>query len=366
MDRIRDFFDIFKESLIMASDLKEISSEMNFDITIPEKKEHGDVSTNIAFKLSSYLKKPPLKIANEIINSINLRELNISRVQVVNPGFINFFLDDNYIKILGDMVLKNGIKIIDEDLDKKILLIVDNSNSSINNKYRIQSYGNILKNILEIKGFKIELSSKEKILTKQYEQYILITSEKNDNKLDSSLYNEIIKVRDMVLTQDGNEVDKLIDNSLNFSQISFWSITKPYKNKAYIPLDIAFLNNTTNPYFYVTYVLNRVTNMVDILEREGYNIDDIDKMGVCINIEESRELIFKIIEFEKVLNEAVHHKEPYKILDYLNSLCDLFYLYNDKLLLRQQSKQNIITNLYILKVLKRFFNEILELLNIKN
>ena len=62
-----------------------------------KKPDHGDFSSNIAMILAGKLKRPPQKIADEIIQ--NLLELNsdnfFSIVEKAGPGFINFKLNKN-------------------------------------------------------------------------------------------------------------------------------------------------------------------------------------------------------------------------------------------------------------------------------
>lgn len=67
----------------------------------------GDISTNAAMLLAKDLKLPPRKIAEEIISNIEYDPELISKVEIAGPGFINFFINDNYYK-------KNLINIFSE------------------------------------------------------------------------------------------------------------------------------------------------------------------------------------------------------------------------------------------------------------
>ena len=76
-------------------------SEVNFEISEPHVKDFGDFSTNICFLLAKKLKKSPYEIADHIVNTIlpassilmNKNGL-IESVSFVNPGFINFRIDN--------------------------------------------------------------------------------------------------------------------------------------------------------------------------------------------------------------------------------------------------------------------------------
>ena len=60
-------------------------------LDIPSNINFGDYSTPIALKLTKQLKKNPLQIAEEIVKNLPKNEL-IEKVEVLKPGFINFWL----------------------------------------------------------------------------------------------------------------------------------------------------------------------------------------------------------------------------------------------------------------------------------
>ncbi len=60
------------------------------EVTVPEKPEFGDLSSNIAFALKAQLKKSPREIAEQIAAQID--RAPFERIEVVGPGFLNFFL----------------------------------------------------------------------------------------------------------------------------------------------------------------------------------------------------------------------------------------------------------------------------------
>jgi arginyl-tRNA synthetase len=65
-------------------------------VEIPNDPSHGHYSTNVAMRLSSQLKKDPLKIAQEIVDAIE-QDPNISKTEVAKPGFINFYVSNKYL-----------------------------------------------------------------------------------------------------------------------------------------------------------------------------------------------------------------------------------------------------------------------------
>jgi arginyl-tRNA synthetase len=56
--------------------------------------EKGDFSTNIALKFSKLYKKKPSDLAKSIIDNFSSEEF--SKIEMAGPGFINFFLKDQF------------------------------------------------------------------------------------------------------------------------------------------------------------------------------------------------------------------------------------------------------------------------------
>src|SRR5690625_5105011 len=86
---------------IIKSNLAE--SEQIPDITLekPKEKEHGDFATNIAMQLTRIAEKSPRDIANDIVEQIDYKRASIEKVDIAGPGFINFFMKDDF---LGEIV----------------------------------------------------------------------------------------------------------------------------------------------------------------------------------------------------------------------------------------------------------------------
>lgn len=81
-----------------------ISAEI--EVAVPEKPEFGDLSSTVAFALKTQLKKAPRQIAEEI--AANLEKSPFAKVEVVGPGFINFFLKPETIQQALQELLKQG------------------------------------------------------------------------------------------------------------------------------------------------------------------------------------------------------------------------------------------------------------------
>ncbi|MFH1462684.1 MAG: arginine--tRNA ligase [bacterium] len=86
----------------------------------PEDKIHGDYATNVAMVVAKTAKKNPIEIAEEIKYKIQdtpkesklptgqAKYKILERVEVVKPGFINFFVSKEYLQKQVEEILKKG------------------------------------------------------------------------------------------------------------------------------------------------------------------------------------------------------------------------------------------------------------------
>ena len=76
-----------------------------FIIEIPANKANGDYSSNVAMAGARCFKKAPRMIAEGISNNIDLSGTLFERVEIAGPGFLNFFLSQQYYsEILKDVI----------------------------------------------------------------------------------------------------------------------------------------------------------------------------------------------------------------------------------------------------------------------
>jgi arginyl-tRNA synthetase len=79
------------------------------ELEIPKEKSHGDISTNIAMRLCRLASVNPMQFAQLIVDSLNSKisstplKDGIEKIEIKQPGFINFFLSRPY---LYDVMLK--------------------------------------------------------------------------------------------------------------------------------------------------------------------------------------------------------------------------------------------------------------------
>ncbi len=72
-------------------------NNIEISLEIPKEKSNGDYSANIAMKYARIARKAPKIIAEEIVSNFNKSNLFINKIEIANPGFINFYLDKSFL-----------------------------------------------------------------------------------------------------------------------------------------------------------------------------------------------------------------------------------------------------------------------------
>jgi arginyl-tRNA synthetase len=74
----------------------------------PKDKAHGDYSTNMAMQLTRIAKKAPRMIAEALIEHFDQGKASIEKMEIAGPGFINFYMNNQYLTDLIPNVLESG------------------------------------------------------------------------------------------------------------------------------------------------------------------------------------------------------------------------------------------------------------------
>ena len=78
-----------------------------FGVDVPANRDHGDYAVNAALVWSKVFRKPPRVIAETLTKNADFENTYIDRFEIAGPGFINFYLnDDYYADILLDVAKK--------------------------------------------------------------------------------------------------------------------------------------------------------------------------------------------------------------------------------------------------------------------
>jgi arginyl-tRNA synthetase len=140
------------------------SFKEEIELQIPKDRNLGDLSSNIALKLSPLLKKDPLDLADSIIKTLqsNLKkDLKNKIEQITNKdGFINFFFNNEYYWEQLKEILLKAEKFSKVNLGKNQRVLIEfvsaNPTGPLSIAHARQAIvGDVLANVLKELGFKV-------------------------------------------------------------------------------------------------------------------------------------------------------------------------------------------------------------------
>ncbi|MBI4687968.1 MAG: arginine--tRNA ligase [Nitrospirae bacterium] len=138
-----------------------LGPDVNVDIEIPKSEAHGDLATTIAMNLARPLKKPPRKIAEELVSEIKKYESPFEKIDIAGAGFINFTFKKEYLYKGLNRLLKEGYEFLKQDIGKgrkiQIEFVSANPTGPLHIGHgRGAAYGNALSNILKAAGYNVQ------------------------------------------------------------------------------------------------------------------------------------------------------------------------------------------------------------------
>jgi len=145
-----------KEKVLQFFDIPEIKIEH------PEEKTHGDYSTNVAMQIVKDIKTKPIEIAKLLNSKLKAKKSKFfEKIEVVNPGFINFFLSKGYLQVQISKILKEKEKYgqlkIGKNKKVQVEFISANPTGPLTvGNARGGPVGDVLGNILKKAGFIVE------------------------------------------------------------------------------------------------------------------------------------------------------------------------------------------------------------------
>ena len=273
--------------------------EINSYIEIPKDKVNGDFSLP-CFKLSKTLKKAPAQIADEIKNTINIDETNISKVENVK-GFLNFYISktkivENVIKKFNEQKEEYGKSNMGEGKN----VIVEFSSPNIAKPFHIGHLkttiiGNSLYKIYKYLGYNAISINHLGDYGTQFAK-LIVAYQKWGNEYDFS--NEPIEklaemyVRINQLCEEDEDTLELCRETFKKPEdkdpeaISIWNSFKEYSliefDKIYDLLGVHF-DSTKGEAFYADKI-NEVEELLDksgkLTESNGAKIVDLTDQGI--------------------------------------------------------------------------------------
>ncbi|MBH9966733.1 arginine--tRNA ligase [Bacillus sp. V3] len=126
----------------------------------PKDKSHGDYSTNMAMQLARVAKKAPRMIAEDIMKNFDQSKASIEKMDIAGPGFINFFMNNDYLTDLIPLILDQDHEYGQSDAGKgervNVEFVSANPTGDLHLGHaRGAAVGDSLCNVLEKAGYKV-------------------------------------------------------------------------------------------------------------------------------------------------------------------------------------------------------------------
>lgn len=145
---------------IIKKSLNQLDYKINeFLVETPNNKNNGDYSTNVALELAKILKNKPMLIAEKIVESIEKEDI-IKDIIIAKPGFINFYINEEYYFNKINEVIKLGKDYGKNNLGNKEKINIEYVSANPTGILHVgtargASYGDNLSRILNFSGFDV-------------------------------------------------------------------------------------------------------------------------------------------------------------------------------------------------------------------
>lgn len=133
---------------------------VDFEVNYPPDDRFGHYSANIAMKLAAVLHRNPMDVAEEIVAKFG-RSPAVRKVEAVQPGFINFYLNEKWLLRQVTEILKQkkryGTSILGEGKRVQVEFISANPTGPLHiGNGRGGFAGDTLANILKLAGYAVQ------------------------------------------------------------------------------------------------------------------------------------------------------------------------------------------------------------------
>jgi len=155
---------IIKTALEKAISQNQLSLEEipEIRVELPKMEEHGDFACPLGLTLAKQAKMPPRKIAEMIVSHIDINcESLINKIEIAGPGFINFFLSNEWLyDLLKNIQMQDtefGKSNIGQEERIQVEFVSANPTGPLNVvNGRAAAVGDVIVNLLNAVGYKAE------------------------------------------------------------------------------------------------------------------------------------------------------------------------------------------------------------------
>jgi len=184
----------------------------------PREKTHGDYATNVAMMIAGKAKKDSMQVAEMIETKV--KSNIIEKVEIVKPGFINFFVSKEYLQKQAEEILKKKEKFGNLKIGKKQKINVEFISANPTGPLTLGNgrggfCGDVLSNVLEKAGYNV------------FREFYINDQGKQVEDLKKGLY----RGEKRTALQIQKENQKFITKKLKIKFDNWFSEKSLYKNK---------------------------------------------------------------------------------------------------------------------------------------
>ena len=311
-------------------------ADLTFAIDYPPALEMGAYSCNVAMILAPLLKKNPLEIGAEIVNFVTPNfESEMKKIEVVKPGFINFYLTEKKLSDNLNLILREKEKFGYLKPKKKEKIMVEFISANPTGPLTLANgrggfSGDVLANILKLAGHQVE----REYYINDYGNQIRALGHsvlKDSEAQYSGAYVDELAGRKEILKLVQNDKVKKEDIIMLVgelaAQIILTEMVKPVIKKANIKFDTWFSEKTLHDSGAIEKMFQYLKNKNLVYENDGAvwlkttmnedHVDDKDRVLIKSTGEKTYFLAdiayhfdkFKKRQFDRVINlwGADHH-----------------------------------------------------------
>lgn len=155
-----------KDQIITALEANKADGKLNygeipnFIIEVPREKSHGDFATNIAMLMAKEAKMNPRQIAGLIVEKIVQGQAWVEKVEIAGPGFINFYLNSDWLYDVLPLVEKQdegyGSSNVGQGIKVQVEFVSANPTGLLHmGNARGAALGDTLANLLKQAGYSV-------------------------------------------------------------------------------------------------------------------------------------------------------------------------------------------------------------------
>lgn len=188
-----------------------------FAVEIPADRSHGDFASNIAMISAKAFHLPPRKIAELIVSKLDLTGTCLSQVQTAGPGFINFFVSQDWYTGVLKAIDCEGEEYGNSDMGGGKMVMVEFVSANPTGPMHMGNarggaLGDCLASVLECAGYDV---TREFYINDAGNQI-----EKFANSLEAR-YLQIYKGEDAVpFPEDGYHGDDILERAKEFASLN--------------------------------------------------------------------------------------------------------------------------------------------------